>query len=91
MYQFFEDNYRFFSVMTKRGGTSRFQDRFKQLILQEMTRIPVASTKDSNEIFFLQFRVSALVGVVEWWIKEDHSLSVKEMADNTVILFIRNK
>lgn len=91
VYQFFEDNYRFFSVMTKRGGTSRFQDRFKQLILQEMTRIPVASTKDSNEIFFLQFRVSALVGVVEWWIKEDHSLSVKEMADNTVILFIRNK
>ena len=91
VYQFFEDNYRFFSVMTKGGGTNHFQERFKQLLLQEMTRIPAASTKDSNAVFFLQFRVSALAGVVEWWIKEDHSLSVEELADNTVILFIRNK
>lgn len=52
VYQFFEDNYRFFSVMTKGGGTNHFQERFKQLLLQEMTRIPAASTKDSNAVFF---------------------------------------
>lgn len=52
VYQFFEDNYKFFFLMIKRSSTNHFQERFKQLILQEMTRIPLASHKDRSEAFF---------------------------------------
>jgi len=91
VYQFFDDNYRFFSVMLNNGGTSQFHEKFKFLILKEMRRLPASKIGSNNQEFFTQFRVNALVGVVEWWIKENHPLTVDEMADNTVVIFMKNK
>lgn len=91
IYTFFDNNYSFFSVMLNNGGTSQFQDKFKSLVLSEMRRLPATQTKTFNQEFFTQFRVNALVGVVEWWIRENHPLTVDEMADNTVALFIKNR
>lgn len=34
--------------------------------------------------------MGALVNVIEWWIEDDHTLTVDEMAANTLELFLRN-
>lgn len=91
VYEFFDKNDRFFLVMIKNGGTSHFQEKFKELILNEMRRLPVESDTLYNQEFFTQFRVNAIVGVVEWWIRENHPLTVEAMAENTVLLFMRNR
>lgn len=91
VYQFFDDNYRFFSIMLNNGGTTRFQEKFRALILKEMRRLPASRADDKNQEFFTQFRVNALVGVAEWWIREKRPLTVDEMADNTVVIFMKNK
>lgn len=77
--------------MLRNGGTNQFQEKFKNLVLKEMRRLPASGTDPNNEEFFIQFRVNALVGVVEWWIRENHPLSVEKMADNTVTIFMKNK
>lgn len=91
IYSFFDNNYKFFSLMIKNGGTNQFQERFKKQILSEIRRVSEVNQVGYDGEFFVQFRVNALVGVVEWWIRESHPLSVEEMAKNTTLLFIKNK
>lgn len=91
VYQFFDDNYDFFSLMLQNGATNHFREMFQTLVLGEMLKISEANNSALNKEFAIHFKVSALVGVVEWWIQEDHTLSVDEMAANTMELFLRNK
>lgn len=91
VYKFFNDNFLFFSLMLQNGGSNNFQARFKESLIEEMRRLTPAKGSPYDHEFFTQFRASALVGVVEWWIRENKPLSVDEMAENTVTLFLKNR
>ena len=91
VYSFFADNRKFFTLMLSRADTSQFRTKFKALMLSEMRRDTMQSSTTYDKEFAEQFKVNALVGIVEWWIHEDYHLSVEKMALNTVTLFMRNR
>ncbi len=91
VYEFFDANYEFFVLMLNNGATGHFHERFKTFVMEEFSKIPISDNKGMHADFSLQFRVNALVGVVEWWIREDHTHSVDEMAGDTLELFLRNR
>lgn len=91
VYRFFDDNYRFFNLMLDGGTPARFQEKFKALLLTEMQRNDGFCSQDIDKEFLLQFKVSALSGVIEWWICENHRPTVEEMSQNTVQLFLKKQ
>lgn len=90
VYLYFDENYRFFRLMLQNGTTDAFQNKFHALIIHEMQRSDASDESGLDHEFAIQFKVSALTGVVHWWLKEDHSLSADEMAENTVKVFLKN-
>lgn len=91
VYSFFADERKFFTLMLSNGDTNQFRKKFKALMLSEMRRDTMQSGTLYDQEFEEQFKVNALVGIVEWWIHEDYHLSVGKMAQNTVTLFLRNR
>lgn len=89
VYRFFDENYRFFKLMLDSGAPARFQEKFKALLLNEMQRNDGFHSKDIDKEFLLQFKASALSGVIEWWICENHNPTIEEMSHNTVQLFLK--
>lgn len=91
VYRFFDDNYRFFKLMLDNGTPARFQEKFKALLLNEMKRNDNFHSKDVDKEFLLQFKASALSGIIEWWICENHNPTIEEMSQNTVQLFFKKQ
>lgn len=92
-YEYFENNYLFFSTMLASKGAPYFRSRFLDLVIEE-SKAEVDTTKGKNqglsEDVILQFFGSAIVGSVEWWFKNGMPLSARDMAEQTGALLDRN-
>lgn len=92
-YEYFENNYLFFSTMLASKGTPYFRNRFHELVVEGL-KGEVDITKGKNqglsEDVILQFFGAAIVGTVEWWFKNGMPLPAHVMAEQTGILLDRN-
>ncbi|RLQ93598.1 TetR/AcrR family transcriptional regulator [Falsibacillus albus] len=92
-FEYFEQNYLFFSTMLASKGARFFRHRFLELVIQEY-KPEVDTTKGKNKGFnediILQFFASAIVGSVEWWFKNGMPLPARVMAEQTGALLDRN-
>lgn len=92
-YEYFEQNYLFFSTMLASKGAPYFRSRFLNLVVEEFKAdVNNNSGKNDglNEEVILQFFGSAIVGSVEWWFKNGMPLSARVMAEQTGALLDRN-
>lgn len=81
-FRYFDDNFEFYSIMLKNKGTLFFQQRFKELIVEQFMLRNNQKPGQSPEFdFAVQFSASATVGSIEWWIRNNRPLSAEEMAE----------
>nr|WP_264373572.1 TetR/AcrR family transcriptional regulator [Paenibacillus psychroresistens] len=92
MFQHFEEHFLFYSSMLSDQGITCFQEQLSRLVkngITERLKTGEINQEDKKEIV-VQFMASAFVGVVEWWIKNNMSLSPQIMAQEVWDIFERN-
>ncbi|BDG35873.1 UNVERIFIED_ORG: TetR family transcriptional regulator [Anoxybacillus amylolyticus] len=93
-YEYFERHRLFFSTMLSTSkGAPYFRNRFLQLVIEEFKpEVDVSGGKNQglHEEVVLQFFASAVVGIVEWWFKNDMPLPARVIAEQTGRLLDRN-
>lgn len=71
-FEFFENNYLFFSTMLASKGAPSFRTQLIDFIMEgfkgEIDRESGRNT-DLSEVVILQYAGTAYVGVIEWWIR----------------------
>lgn len=71
IFQYFDDNYHFYSLMLTNKGTHFFQEHFKSIIIRMLAeRISSKNTNPLDSDFEIHFMASATVGRIEWWIEK---------------------
>lgn len=93
IFDYFEDNYLFYSTLFANQGLVFFRDQFKEVIFNQINQQVLTDLEQEslNKEFLTQFISSAIVGVVEWWLANKMPLTTKEMAENTFKLFKQNQ
>lgn len=82
-FEYFDAHFEFYSIMLKNKGTLFFQQRFKELIVEQFMRRNNKELGQSPEFdFAVQFSASATVGCIEWWIQNDRPLTAEQMAEH---------
>lgn len=75
-FKYFENHYLFFSTMLASKGGPFFRSRFLEFVLQELkneeniTEGRSQELSDSEDVI-IQFYGAAIVGIVEWWFKNE--------------------
>ncbi|MNC15647.1 hypothetical protein D3C75_634710 [compost metagenome] len=91
-FEYFEQNYLFFSTMLASKGAPSFRTQFLQFIIEEFKEeVDLAEEKNRelSEAAILQYMGNAYVGVVEWWITNGMPIPPAEMAKQVGILLER--
>ena len=80
-FEYFDEHFEYYSILAKNKGTKFFPWRFKELMVEQFM---IGNNKKpglSPELdFAVQFSASAMVGCIEWWIRNDRPLTAKQMA-----------
>jgi AcrR family transcriptional regulator len=91
-FEYFEQNYLFFSTMLASKGAPSFRSLFLQFIIEEFNDEVDPSEERNHELteeVMLRFMGTAYVGVVEWWITNGMPCPPKEMAKQVGALLER--
>jgi len=95
-FEYLEKHYLFFSAMLRSKGSLFFHNRFLAFFLEELGKNEQDWPEKNNpkrtdgEIVDMQFLGAAIVGIVEWWFKNDKPLSPSFMAEQVGVLLKRN-
>lgn len=82
VFRHFDANFSAYAVLMRNQGTAMFQNMFKSLLLDlNYRRCGMQPGQDPQLDLRYQFAVSAVVGAIEWWVKNDRPLSGKQMAE----------
>ncbi|MFP3887779.1 TetR/AcrR family transcriptional regulator [Priestia filamentosa] len=86
-FEYFEENFMFFSTMLASDGATTFRNRFLEFVIQEANKQNITNRKNQsiNQEVFVQFLGAASVGLVEWWIRNDIPQSPQQMANQLEI------
>ncbi|WP_419874258.1 TetR/AcrR family transcriptional regulator [Candidatus Pristimantibacillus sp. PTI5] len=92
-FEYFENNYLFFSTMLASKGAPSFRNRLIDFVMigfkEEIDKESGRNT-DLNEDVMLQYAGTAYVGVIEWWIRNGMPYSPKVMAKQVGALLDRS-
>ncbi|WP_169081320.1 TetR/AcrR family transcriptional regulator [Paenibacillus sp. PL91] len=91
--EYFEENYRFFSMMLASKGASFFRSRFLEFLLEEFkdeVDVTQGKNKGLSEAMLIRLVASAYVGVVEWWFMNEKPISYQALAEQLGALLERN-
>jgi AcrR family transcriptional regulator len=94
-FEYFESHYLFFSTMLENQGGPFFRSRFLEFVLQELKNVENITEGSSQglsdgEDVIIQFFGAAIVGVVEWWVKNGKPSPPHYMAQRVGALIERN-
>ncbi|MDP4098749.1 TetR/AcrR family transcriptional regulator [Paenibacillus sp. P96] len=95
-FEYFESHYLFFSAILASKGDTFFRNRFLEFFLQKLKNeendMPAGSKQGltDGEDVDIQFLGAAIVGVVEWWFKNEKPHSPSFMAQRVGSLLERN-
>jgi len=91
-FEYFENNYLFFSTMLSNKGASSFRSQFLEYVIKGLTdevNVKEGKNKGLNEEIILRFIAGAYVELVEWWFLNKMPFSPKIMAERIGILIER--
>lgn len=81
-FQYFDQNFEFYSIMLKNKGTLFFQNRFKEILVERFKKRNRYDTDNSSDLdFSIHFATGAIVATIEWWIRNNRPLTVEQMAE----------
>ncbi|BBI33892.1 TetR/AcrR family transcriptional regulator [Cohnella abietis] len=89
VFQYFDENFLFYSSMLTNKGVTCFHDQLMQVIinkLYERMEKGVMNQEFDREVL-VQFMASAYVGAVEWWIKNNRPNPPEFMAQQVKNIF----
>lgn len=92
-FDYFETHHLFFSTMLTTKSADYFRSRFLELVVAEYQgEVDVSRERNLglSEDVVLQFFGRAIVGAVEWWIRNGMPLPARDMGAQTGILLDRN-
>lgn len=95
-FEYLEKHYVFFSAMLTSKGSLFFRNRFLEFFLEELGKKEkdLLEKNDSKptdeETVDIQFLGAAIVGIVEWWFKNEKPLSPSFMSERVGVLLERN-
>lgn len=93
-FEYFEDNYLFFSMMLNSKGASFFRRRFLEFVIEDLKNGWDIALEGKNlglsEDVILQFFGAAYVQVVEWWFINEMPYPPHAMEKQIEILLERN-
>jgi AcrR family transcriptional regulator len=90
IFNYFEDNFLFFSSMISNKITSLFQERMLNFVKSSIKKNLDQSTNQTiDKELVTQFNASAFVGIIEWWILNKMPHSPQYMAEHMCDLFKR--
>ncbi|WP_219834266.1 TetR/AcrR family transcriptional regulator [Paenibacillus sp. R14(2021)] len=83
MFLYFEAHFSFYFTVLTNKGTACFQEQLILLVKNGIIkRLKVSGNyEEGNKEVAVQFMLSAYVGVVEWWIKNNMPLSPQTVAE----------
>lgn len=89
VFQYFDDNFLFYSSMLTNKGVTCFHDQLMQVIINKFNdRMKKRfMNQEFDKEVFVQFMASAYVGVVEWWIKNNRPNPPEFMAQQVKNIF----
>lgn len=93
VFEYFEDNYLFYSSMLLNKGVPSFRDRMQQMVItgiNEQLNMKAINQSLSRDVLG-QFMASAFIGVLEWWIINKMPHPPQAMAEQMRTLFERNQ
>lgn len=81
-FQYFDQNFDFFSILLRNKGTLFFQNRFKEIIIERFKIRNHHGNAPSPDLeFSIHFATGAIVSAIEWWIQNERPLTVAQMAE----------
>lgn len=92
-FEYFANNYLFFSTMLTTKSAARFRSRFLELVVEEYRAefdVSEGVNQGLDQEMILQFFGAAVVGAVEWWFNNGMPLPPRVMAEQTGMLLDRN-
>lgn len=92
-FEYFANNYLFFSTMLTTKSATYFRSRFLDLVVEEYRPafdVSEGINQGLDEEMILQFFGAAVVGAVEWWFKNGMPLPPRVIAEQTGLLSDRN-
>ncbi len=88
-FEYLESHALFFSAMLVSTGSPIFRNRFLAFFLQELGKGTEPAVTDEVNVD-IQFLGAAILGVVEWWFKNEQPLPPSVMAERVGALLERN-
>lgn len=86
-FQYIDQNFDFFQIMLKNKGTFFFQTRFNEILVERFRIRNKYNSSNSPELdFAIHFATAAIVGSIEWWIKNNRPLTIEQMAEKMYLI-----
>lgn len=82
-FEYFENNYLFFSTMLASKGAPSFRSLFLEFLIGKFTDevdVTTGKNKGLSEDVIVRFMGTAYVGLLEWWLTNNMPYSPEEMA-----------
>lgn len=92
-FEYFENNYSFFSTMLASKGASTFRKHFLEFVIEELegeVNVNEGKNQGLSKEIILRFFGAAIVEIVEAWINNGISESTQVVAEQVGILLDRN-
>ena len=86
VYEHIRSNAKFYRIMLGKNGDPQFTDQIRQYIQKRIKRtLPSGLQVDENYMdFYLNYRSSATLGAVVWWLEHDMPYTPEEMVAQTL-------
>jgi AcrR family transcriptional regulator len=92
IFEYFQENYLFFSTMLVGGGADKFRTQYLEFsveLLKGEVNTEEGKNKGLSEEIILRFVAAAYVEVVEWWFKNEMPHPPRVMAEQVGLLIKR--
>lgn len=92
-FEYIEANSNTFMTLLEHNGAHTFRDKLLSIVrdrmLAKLKMTPI--NKEMNREIFIQFWSVAIIGLIEWWVKNSFAYSSKEIMETLSNLLLRNE
>lgn len=91
--EYIEVNSNIFITLLENKGVQTFRDKLLSIVRDRMfSQLKLTGiNKDMNSEIFIQFWSEAIIGLIEWWIKNSLPYSSEEITEHLFNLLTRNE
>ena len=90
---YIETNSKIFITLLENKGVQTFRDKLLSMVKDRMfSQLKLTGiNKDMNSEIFIQFWSVAIIGIIEWWVKNSMPYTSEEITEHLFYLLSRNE